>query len=150
MTTTALPDTDPSAPRKGLDDPASPSGDPAALSNLTTGTALADTNPTSTALAFSGGTRGNNTFNNNGGRNGDRYRGFGSDFRNKDNNGKGMNPIAERALISVGSIGETGRCIPCAKCIADSNSRWLHLDMLPCLDRLADDEEVEGQKERRD
>ena len=114
MTTTAVPDTDPAGPRKGLDDPTTASGDVASLSDLITGTALADTNPTSTPLAVSAGlgpdTGRNGTNNNNGGRNGDRNRGNGNNpgNRNKDNGAtakeKAQDPI-EPVLISVGSIG---------------------------------------------
>lgn len=111
MTTTSISETDPSAPRKGLNDPASLSGDPASLSDLITGTALADTNPTSTALAVSAGIGDNSSNNTNGDRNGDRNRGNGNNGnRNKNNNNnsndKGLDPVAERVLISVGSIGE--------------------------------------------
>lgn len=112
MTTTSLPDSDSSAPRKGLGDPAAQSGDLATLSNLVTGTALADTNPTPTPVAVTGGIGDNSTNNNNnnGDRNGDRFRGNGNNGnRNKNNNSnneKGLDPVAERVLISVGSIGE--------------------------------------------
>ncbi|KAB5570019.1 hypothetical protein GE09DRAFT_1101418, partial [Coniochaeta sp. 2T2.1] len=112
MTTTALPDADPSAPRKGLTDPISPSD----LSSIITGTALADTLPTTTALAVSavqgiGGIGGNGN-NNNGTRNGDGNRGNGNNgnrnknnFNNNNKQKSGLDPVAERALISVGSIG---------------------------------------------
>lgn len=120
MTTTALPDTDPSAPRKGLDDPASPADDSATSTSLGLKvTALADTNPTSTGLAASGGLGRNGTNNNTGGKNGDRYRGNGNGFGNGTRNGNngnrnkdditqesGLDPISERVLISVGSIGK--------------------------------------------
>jgi hypothetical protein len=115
MTTTALPDTDPSAPRKGLDDPSSASD----VSSIVTGTALADNGPQSTAIAASAVAGiGDVDPKNNGTRNGDRFRGYGG-FPNFGNNGNrtkagfndkdqkgGLDPVAERALISVASIGE--------------------------------------------
>lgn len=107
-----LPDSDPA--RKGINDPASVSEDPATLAGLSTSaTALADTTPTTTALAVSGGIGGGfgSGF---GGNNGSNSNNNGNGFRggnrggngNKNNEEKGLDPVAERALISVGSIGE--------------------------------------------
>jgi hypothetical protein len=113
MVTTALPETDPNAPRKGLEDPASLSLNAGPLPNLITGAPQADTNPTTTALAVSAGIGSgsgrNNTNNNNGSRNGDRFRGNGNNgnrFKNNTSTARvtAQDPV-EPVLISVGSIG---------------------------------------------
>jgi hypothetical protein len=105
---TGLSDSDPA--RKGINDPASVSEDPATLAGLrTSATALADTNPTTTAFAVSGGIGGGfgSGFGGNNGSSGNGFRGGNRGGNgNKNNEEKGLDPVAERALISVGSIGE--------------------------------------------
>lgn len=61
----------------------------------------------------------------------------------------GMDPTAERILISVASIG-MAPCTPCVSMFLTANTavRRLHSSMLCPLDGLADNEEVEGSRGR--